>query len=209
MSKKKEATPKVKCPDCDAEYDSTRGLSSHRRSAHGYVSQNKYLVALRKRGPVPKKADPLKCDECGYVAKNVPDMTWHTAKVHTPHDTLECDECGFVAQWPGGLTNHQRKSHPEKYPTPVEAKLHRAIDKRRRAIANPKKIQTIIVRPATSNGHQEAHPAPNGDPIPDGTLALALGRFQELCRSIAFEHDLPARMFATRLAGLIYASTVR
>ena len=209
MSKKKEATPKVKCPECDAEYDTTKGLSSHRRSAHGYVSQNKYLVALRKRGPVPKKADPLKCDQCGFVAENVPQMTWHTAKVHTPHNTLKCDDCGFVAQWPGGLTNHRRKSHPEKYPTPVEAKNHRLIVKQRREIANPKKIQAITVRPATSNGHQEAHVAPTGDPIPEATLAIGLGRFQELSRQLAFEFDLPPRLLTSRLAGLIYAATVR
>lgn len=195
--------PKVKCPDCAAEYDTAKGLSSHRRAKHGYVSKNKYAVALRE-GTKPKKADPLKCDQCSFVAMNVPEMTWHTAKVH---DMLKCDTCGFVAQWPGGLTNHQRKSHPEKYPTPVSAKNHRLIVKQRRAIDHPKKIQTIIVRPAASNGHQEAHVAPDG--IPEATLAVALGRFQELCRSIAFEHDLPARMFASRLAGLIYASTVR
>ena len=199
--------PKVKCPDCAAEYDTAKGLSSHRRAKHGYVSKNKYAVALRE-GTKPKKADPLKCDECGFVAMNVPEMTWHTAKVHTPHDMLKCDTCGFVAQWPGGLTNHQRKSHPEKYPTPVSAKNHRLIVKQRRAIDHPKKTQTITVR-AASNGHQEAHVAPTGDPIPEATLAIGLGRFQELSRQLAFEFDLPPRLLTSRLAGLIYAATVR
>lgn len=45
--------------------------------------------------------------------------------------------------------------------------------------------------------------------IPDGALAVALGRFQELCRSFAFEYDLPPRLFTSRLTQLISASSVR
>jgi len=67
--------------------------------------------------------------------------------------------------------------------------------------------------PIASNGagvnhsNQEAHFAPDG--IPEVTLAIALGRFQELCRSMAFEFDIPPKLFTQRLAELIYRAQVR
>jgi len=216
LPRKKVPTPKVKCPDCDAEYATAKGLSSHRRAAHGYVSQNKFAVYTREskeRKKQPEQAalaalrTPLTCDQCDFQAKNVSSLTWHKARIHTPHKDLKCDLCGFVAKWPGGLTYHKRKTHGEANPTPEKTTKFDA--KSRRAIVHSEKTQTIVVSaPATSNGHhQETHTPPDG--IPEATLALGLGRFQELSRSIAFEHDLPPRMFAARLAGLIYAATVR
>jgi hypothetical protein len=210
--------PKVKCPDCDAEYPTAKGLSSHRRSVHNYVSENNWAVSVRKKKQVeaaPALAaiatmrTPLTCDKCDFQANNVSALTWHKARNHsTPHE-LACDLCDFKAKWPGGLTLHKRKAHADANPTPE--KLTKFDAKSRRPIVHSEKTQTLVVSaPATSNGHhpgEEAHTPPDG--IPEATLALGLGRFQELSRSIAFEHDLPPRMFAARLAGLIYAATVR
>jgi len=43
----------------------------------------------------------------------------------------------------------------------------------------------------------------------EAALAVAYGRFKELCTSIAVEYDLPPRSFAARLAELIHAETLR
>lgn len=248
MPKKKETTPKIKCPDCDAEYPTNKGLSSHRRSAHGYVSMGRSAQYERKKlgqgnGPDIK----LKCDQCGFVAKSSSALTWHKVKQHRPNNLncdqcdfiaqspggltwhkrqthslepappqpeLKCDQCDFVARWKGGLTHHKRAAHPDVHPVPVPVKVHRAAVKRsakRREFDNPAKAIVVHTAATTpSNGHhpsQEAHAVTDG--IPEATLALGLGRFQELSRQLAFEHDLPPRLYASRLAGLIYAATVR
>ena len=252
MPKKKELTPKIKCPDCDAEYPTNKGLSSHRRSAHGYVSMGRSAQYERKKlgkgnGPDIK----LKCDQCGFVAKTSSALTWHRIKQHTtqrdlkcdqcdfvarfpgglawhkrrihslepappppPQSELKCDLCDFVARWKGGLTHHKRAAHPDAHPAPNEVKAHRVVVRRsakRREFDNPAKAIVVhTAAPTPSNGHhpsQEAHAATDG--IPEATLALGLGRFQELSRQLAFEHDLPPRLYASRLAGLIYAATVR
>lgn len=102
-----------------------------------------------------------------------------------------CPHCKFVAKWKGGLTHHLNAKHASKRST---------------ALA-PTKVSQVT---ASSNGH---HPGAQADArrslIPEATLALALGRFQELSKSIAIEHDLPPRTFATRLAEIIYATSLR
>ena len=67
--------------------------------------------------------------------------------------------------------------------------------------------QTAITSAGANRSNQESHFASDG--IPEATLALALGRFQGLCASIATEFDLPPRSFAQRFAALIYSATVR
>jgi uncharacterized C2H2 Zn-finger protein len=243
LTKKKELPPKVKCPDCDAEYPTNKGLSAHRRSAHGYVSmkptalwqRNKKLKKAAKpvtpaististnelqcdqcdfvartssalvwhriKQHTPRKA--LKCDQCDFVAKYPGGLKWHKHRLHAAADELKCDQCDFVAKWKGGLTHHKRAAHTETVPVELTRKSNR------REIDNSEKAKAIVIHAAatTSNGHQETHVAPDG--IPEAVIAIGLGRFQELSRSLAFEHDLPPRMFAARLAGLIYATTVR
>lgn len=43
----------------------------------------------------------------------------------------------------------------------------------------------------------------------EAALAVAYGRYQELCKSIAFEYDLPPRSFTARFAELIHSETLR
>ena len=82
----------------------------------------------------------------------------------------------------------------------------------------PKKGAHKTERPtkalALSNGHArqiEAQAVVEGhtDAVPDALVALTTGRLQELCRSIAYEHDLPPRLLTARVATLFYASSVR
>ena len=104
-----------------------------------------------------------------------------------------CTECKFVAKWQGGLTKHMRSIHGTKRSLSIEKQT----------------LPPIVSNGAGANhsDNQEGHFATDG--IPQATLALALGRFQELSKSIAFEHDLPAKSFTARLAELIYATSLR
>ena len=216
MPRKKVPTPKVKCPDCDAEYPTPKGLSSHRRAAHGYVSQNKFAVYTRlskerqKQPEIAALAPPLRtlltCDQCGFEAKNVSSLTWHKARLHTPHKDLKCDLCGFVAKWPGGLTYHKRKTHAEANPTPEKVAKFNA--KLRRPIVHSEKTQTIVVSaPATSNGHHpETYIAPDG--ISEASVAFTAGRVEELLHRVAAEYDVPARSFTARVIELVHAKTL-
>jgi len=80
---------------------------------------------------------------------------------------------------------------------------------KRRSLQLAKQTKSEIASNGAGENHpnQEGHFAP--DSIPEAALALALGRFQELCRSVAYELDLPARMFTERVAAFVYAAQVR
>jgi hypothetical protein len=56
-----------------------------------------------------------------------------------------------------------------------------------------------------NNGH---HQDPTGHPfgITETAVAVAFGRFQELCASVSFEFDVPPRTLARRLGTLIAQS---
>ena len=79
----------LKCPDCDATFDSAKSLGPHRRMAHGYS------VTDGKNDPKRK----LKAH------KNNPAFIRHKGK-------FPCPQCDFVAQWRGGLVHHTNKKHP-------------------------------------------------------------------------------------------------
>ena len=102
-----------------------------------------------------------------------------------------CTECSFIAQWKGGLTHHMN--------------IHK-----KRSLQLAKQTLPAIASNGAGVNHsnqEESHLAP--DSIPEIPLAIALGRFEELCRSVAFKYDLPERLFAQRLTELIYRAQVR
>jgi len=97
--------------------------------------------------------------------------------------------CTFVGKWQGGLTKHMR--------------THKAVRRSKSIAKFPTEIEV------SHNGvSQESHFVANG--IAEATLALALGRFQGLCQSMAFEFDIPPKLFypKARRAYLPHASTV-
>lgn len=212
-----------KCPECSRMFASRTGLGSHRRSAHGIIGQGKSTVAARelaaesnpplsdymrirthiKEMRAPEHPAPNQCRFCGYQTKSKTGLSIHINKFHAPskagdpkaeNNALQCPHCTFVATNQGGLALHRNKKHGE----------HTAIHKRRHV--EPAQTQTITIA-ATHNGHKESHPTPNG--IAESTLALALGRFQGLCESMASQFDIPPRSFTAELARLIYATTIR
>lgn len=198
------------CPDCDFKAVSKAGLTFHRMKNHGAASA--YTT------------NPVQCPDCDFKAKDQAGLTIHrktkhkavsqsaTAVAIRASDPLQCSECEFRAASKIGLANHLARIH--KILSHSRRAMH-AREERAQLKAAKKGLQiepaqaVIVATASTSNGHhaEESHLTANG--IPQGTLALALGRFQELCIGIATQHDLPPRSFTAELAKLIYATTLR
>jgi uncharacterized C2H2 Zn-finger protein len=171
-------------------------LGRHRRFKHGVPGKSPGAIQRNKH----------KCPECEATFVSPTGLGAHRNKAHgiqgmarstvqarekkgrPPVLSLNCPHCEFVSKNKAGLTLHMNKSHRSEI------------------------VKTIEDRPAAiiaTNGHhrEETHAVANG--IPEATLALALGRFQGFCSGMAYEFDLPPRMFAARLAELIYRSQIR
>ena len=220
-------TASFQCPDCDhAPYPTKKGLGTHRRFAHGYVGTSRSTVAARRQRAAQARAakkaakagqGEFKCEHCPRTFATQQGLAGHQSKhsdgikkVKNPADAgrkklfgkYPCQHCEFVAAWTGGLAKHMNSKHPELTTLTQTEK--------------PKKGAHKIERPtkalALSNGHArqievvvEGHP----DAVPDALVALTTGRLQELCRSVAYEHDVSPRLLTARVATLFYASSVR
>jgi uncharacterized C2H2 Zn-finger protein len=112
-------------------------------------------------------------------------------------DGLPCPHCDFVAVNKAGYSLHVNNKHAGQ--TKSEGVTLEQSTQVTRAIVRT----NGSAQPTAHNG--EAHP----DGISEATLALALGRFQGLCTSMATEFDLPPRRFTRELTRLIYATQVR
>jgi hypothetical protein len=164
------------CPECDhAPYPTAKGLSTHRRFAHGISGTSHSAVSERRRRAKLKQT------------------SHHDNYPSRIKGKYPCPNCNFVASWEGGLKNHITRVHASAKPA-----------KRRNELANIPKGEVI-----TNGHHPEAHREGFTDAIPDALIAVASGRFIELCRSVAYEHDLPPRLFTARVAAFIYGTTVR
>jgi C2H2-type zinc-finger domain/Zinc finger, C2H2 type len=208
---------KSKCPDCGARFKTVQMMTIHRRKAHGVLGQSHSSIAkrlLENPQPVANPA-PNQCKFCGLQAKSKAGLSLHVRTYHVSKEEVKpltgiekransverlkgkfpCPHCDFIASWTGGLTLHISKKHPEGSVT----------------IERTTKAEVTAITRTSRAAQEESHAAPNGyaPSIPEGTLALALGRFQGLCQSMAVEFDLPPRLFAARLAELVYRSQIR
>ena len=184
--------PKPKCPECGAIFSTVQLVAMHRSRAHGVVGMSKSSVDKRR-------LDARKAAEA-EAAKTTEAAALAAADQQKQTDEKTCTACGFVAKNARGMTVHMATTHRSdssetKTKTPTGGSELEYVEKDQRSIE----------RRAASQAKREAA----SDGIPEATLALALGRFQGLCASMALEFDLPPRRFASRLAELIFAAQVR
>jgi DNA-directed RNA polymerase subunit M/transcription elongation factor TFIIS len=212
------AKKKFVCPECNEKFDAAQKMGYHRY--HKHQVQGSAPSSLWARQQRTQDQSLIACPDCDYRAKSKAGLTIHrkaehgtvsnsaTATAIRASNPLQCPQCEFVALTKIGLANHRTRTHgtTSKHQLRLQKVAERKAAKKGLPI---EPSQTVTAVAVTNNGHhpEESHFATNG--IPEGTLALALGRFQELCRSIATEHDLPPRSFASQLARLIYATTLR
>lgn len=140
---------------------------------------------------------------------------------------VKCPDCDRVFNRNSELGNHRRGAHG------IVGSSYNSVKTRNARIAALKLSETItpieeviIPQPTAqaamvvvkrtytkrkTNGQirsTETSESNNND-ISEITLAIALGRFQQLCQGLAFEYGIPAKLFTARLAALVYATQVR
>ena len=157
------------------------------------------------------------CPECNEPQKNKVELGKHRRFQHNIRGTskdalaarrekqigatggLPCPHCEFIAVNKAGYSLHVNKWHRDE---DKGASLERTAQQPTRALSTSRAI-------GNGNGHAIEQRQVDPDAIPEATLALALGRFQGLCTSMATEFDLPPRRFARELSRLVYATQVR
>ena len=182
MTTKKEAN-NYKCPECGESFDSPQNLGKHRRSKHGIAGATS---ASKRRAKARELKALLNGEPRTYAQK-----------------TFACPECGKSYTAPTGLGRHRQAAHG------VAGTSH-SIAKKNAQLSAPKRSQLAKLPKANGhvNGaHKETHAA-SSDPF-EIPVAIAFGRFREILTSMAIEHDLSPRLFASRFAELVYRSTLR
>jgi uncharacterized C2H2 Zn-finger protein len=214
----------LKCDLCGYTTEHPQVLGSHKARIHGIIGSSEAALKRRKlaakRGvdkpSTPRNHDPQQCPHCEFVAKWKGGLTKHLNSAHSdvaasptpaPGDALKCPQCPFTTTNRAGYSWHLRAQHGivhsfKKYP---KNKKEKSLVKR----ATQAITLNGHVEEGQDHSHANGHAQPRADVIPEATLALALGRFQEFSARFAFEHDLPARTFTAGLARLIYATTLR
>jgi uncharacterized C2H2 Zn-finger protein len=209
--------PLPKCPECEQTFKTVQVMSMHRANVHGIKGTSKSSLQLRAQrqresaalaNHLDERGRDLRCDadDCTYIAKTWNGLGVHRATAHRIAGATKtkqvhaCDHCEQSFQSANGLAKHQAKMHG------VPGQSKSAIQRR-----HQKEHSLAITAQTVNNGRHEAeeHRQAAADGIAPETLALALGRFQGLCTSMATEFDLPVRSFARRLAELIYHAQVR
>jgi uncharacterized C2H2 Zn-finger protein len=229
LKKKALAENPLKCPECGHVSQSKALLGVHRRMKHGILGMSIAAIhdrekkAARENGAVAiDPNNPLQCQLCGLIARNGQGLSVHKNAAHPVEnqpketsalqvpipvidrsDPLQCQFCDFKAMMKSGLSHHMTRIHG----APPSLKSH---NRKRREIEPTQAIEIAPTNGSKNNvlhASEESHVVTDG--IPEATIAVAYGRFRELCRSIAYEHDLPERLFTRRVASLVYAASLR
>jgi uncharacterized C2H2 Zn-finger protein len=228
-------TKRPTCPECGKKYNSAKGLGFHRRVEHGVLGTASSTVAAQKKRQrylATFKRDAkgsILCPECGeaFTATGISNhrklkhglssaqqramalqiQPATVAVIETtaePANPLKCSQCDFVAVNKRGIRVHVSTRHATV--TQREMQLQK-----RQARKNIEPTETKAIVVSSSNGSTDHRENWQGhtDGIPEALIAVASGRFTELCRSMAYEHDVPARLFAARVAAFVYATTIR
>jgi len=200
--------PKPKCPECSKPFATVQLLAMHRKRAHDVAGTSKsHLQAQRHKAEIAARAAATATTETVQQTSDlVSQSTIIRRESHERQQTgagLSCDQCGFIAATAGGLRVHVSIKHRQE--TSAETQMTTTTTTGGTSIERTQTTKRNYVRRQQQQEDSEA----DRDGIPEATLALALGRFQGLCASMALEFDLPPRRLAARLAQLIYATQVR
>jgi len=140
-------------------------------------------------------------------------------------EKFKCTEPGCTAEYDDSphLGIHKRAAHGIKgksYQANRARKLREEAKAAAAQTAEPKPKRTYTKRSnqlATiptettrqSNGHTQANGLASRAFYTETAIAVAVNRVQELCKSVAFEYDLPPKSFTAQLITLLYAQTLR
>jgi hypothetical protein len=169
-----------KCPECNESFSAPQVLGRHRKFKHGIEGKSR---AAKHR------AAQQRLDAALNAPASKPRGSYKSK-------SLKCPECGKQYSAATGLGRHRQIAHG------IEGTSHSTKSKRSQLAKLPNKANGHV-----NGAHQETHAAPS-DPY-EIPVAIAFGRFREICTSMAIEHDVSPRLFAARFAELVYRSTLR
>jgi transcription elongation factor Elf1 len=209
------------CDVCGAAYQAATGLGIHKRIAHGIAgsSSSTRTYHAKKSPPAPIRPqqtaaqrrgnDRLRKEQKHRLLKaQKKAVQAKTRKAYKPRDKpFQCPECGKEFTLARALGGHRRRAHGIQGTSPSA----------RTRAAHQATTLTTIERPGRPPAHAEENDGHILSPIQpqanrrqiETASSIALGRVQELCRGLAYEYELPEKLFASRLAQLFYATTVR
>jgi hypothetical protein len=174
------------CPECGAKYKDKRGLATHRRYQHGFISQDRSAIAQRE-AKAKRRAQSKNAVALALTGINKPQFG---SMAHTKNAGIfPCSHCEFVAKWKGGLTHHMNAKHPVK-----EANI----------ASTEARNEASIEASNNGNNRQTRRSA-----IPEAAIAFTAGRIEELLLRTATELDLPPKSLAAGVIELIHAKTLR
>jgi uncharacterized C2H2 Zn-finger protein len=150
---------------------------------------------------VVKVTGAFKCPECERVFNRAPELGNHRRGAHG----IEGSSSGSIAARKARAAKKLAAVVITVEPIPAKQEVV-AIEKRKY-----KKRETGYGQreaEISNEGSKETGEG-NNNGISEITLAIALGRFQGLCSAMAYEFNIPSKMFTAQLAALIYATQVR
>jgi hypothetical protein len=148
---------------------------------------------------------------------------------HQPKN-LKCPECGDPFKYANVMGAHRRHKHgvPGSAPSVVgkrkrdeqraadaanaraqAAPINEAAPPTKRKYTKRSELATLTASTKNGlsrNGHHQDHGTGHTSGVAETAVAVAFGRFQELCASVSFEFDVPPRTLARRLGTLIARS---
>lgn len=184
---------KQQCPECKELFFNNAILAMHRKNKHGIEGKSASTAYLNKQR-AKKAAEANAATASSQVVSPL-------ASVFGRH---RCDQCEYETTTAHGLRVHVSTKHRKKIETTIDAQQQPPTGG-----TSIERIEAAPLKRAYTRRAREENGSHYSDGISEATLALALGRYQGFCASMAQEFDLPPRRFAARLAELIYATQVR
>lgn len=198
------------CPACAFTSLTTKGMGSHIRANHPKIpSDRASLYALRI---VPSVVTP--------VAPSPPPPAAPAKNSYTSHPgSYPCPECDRVFKYPTALGNH-RRSHGVKGESKTATYSRKKELESTTQLVSPngkgqhhgatsaierRSNEAAIEREAAARAEEERI----RQACPDEIVVFAAGRITELCRSVAYEHDISPKLLAIRVAGHLHNQALR
>lgn len=191
-----------KCSECGRDCINAGALANHVRSHK------------------PKGGELHKCPECPRAFESLHALGVHLSAhrrkdgraqaAKALKDGLTCPECSEVFSKPMELGKHRRTKHGVVSPKAEENRRHyenRKAKLNQLTLSLPiteEKVHEQVVSPARQARTQvQQQDLPQDrtsiDPL---IFAIAIGQVKELCRNLAEEHDVPARLFTRQFSEL-------
>jgi hypothetical protein len=181
-------------------------------SKHGIAGKSKSAIEYRQ---VKQRAAPTQVPLA--LEAPAPELVVPITASQVKPDAsgaFKCPQCPEVYARRSALGIHMRVKHG------IKGRSYYYTEKRARELVKQgdetNGSSAIEATQRNGSGQTEIEHHSHGAPgttttvhISETAIAIGFDRFQELCKAIAIEYDLPPRSYARRLSELIHATSIR